>query len=70
MTPSPEEVKQAELAFLLRDITNKLYLASKIIGDRETATRFNAEASEPLMLLRRRWAMPSGNTIRVPRPKP
>lgn len=65
MSPTAEDIRQAELTFLLRDITNKLYLAATLIPDRDTAVRFNSEASAPLFRLRKRFDMPSGKVIKV-----
>lgn len=64
-----EEIKKAELEFLLRDIANRMHLASTLIADRDTAVRFNGEISHPIMKLRRRFGMASGNVVKV-KPKP
>lgn len=62
---SAEEIRKAELEFLQRDVVNKLHLLSKIIPDQATAAQFNAQASAPLMTLRRRFEMASGRVIKV-----
>lgn len=62
-----EEIRKAELEFLCRDVVNKLHLLAKLIPDQTAASHFNAQATAPLMELRRRFEMNSGRVIKVGR---